>query len=204
MDVRPLPVERRYPDPLRGPYRLRLWVAVVHGRPAIVGVEMWGVEPQSTVWLDWSVRATAGSPQDDMGSFVPSNIPALSPTAITASAIRLPLGAFIDGWVASNRALGRAALKVGGDPARVSAYLAALKDSKRGRPRLPDDLLRLVATMYATAIAAGDRAPARAVERDLKKRYKIDPKATTVRSWIKAARDRGFLVDEIGTRRQKR
>jgi hypothetical protein len=203
MDVSPQPVERRYPDPVEGPYRLRLWVAVVQGRPGIVGVEMWGVEPHSATWHDWSIRASAKSPQDDIGAFEASNMPALLPTTITASAIRLPLGAFIDGWVTSNRALGRAALKIGADPARVSDYLAALKDSRRGRPPLPDEWLRIVATIYEAAIAEGDRAPARAVERDLKKRYKIDPKATTVRSWIKAARDRRALVDEISRRRRK-
>ncbi len=198
MDSQPSPIERLYPDPSQGPYRLRLWVSSVAGRPSVVGVEMWGVEPQMRAWHDPHIRATARTAQDDPSVFGSDRPDFEGPeTAITASAIRLPLGAFLDGWVRTNQALGRATLKYGaGARHRVAEYLMQFGEAKRvGRPPLPDEVLILVAHIYKDAEAAGDRAPAKAVERELQKRlgYRKSKGAATVRSWIRLARKREYL-----------
>lgn len=49
---RPAPYTMAWPDPDHGPFRLRVWLEQVDGRPAIVGLEMWGREPVSAKWAE--------------------------------------------------------------------------------------------------------------------------------------------------------
>ena len=181
-----------------GPYRVRLWLDILKGRPSIVGVEIWGIEPQIKVWDDITIRGNARSLQDDIFSFSPSGI-SFAPTAITAKAARLPLGRLLDDWLKGKQALGRAAMAVGADPEKVQELLKDFDRPKPGRPPHRPELLRLIGEWYQQAESAGDRAPAKAVHRQLAKFLKRrDLKASTVRSWIKAARDRGHFDTDKG------
>jgi len=67
-----------------------------------------------------------------------------------------------------------------------------------GRKPIDADHLATVAALYLQAERNGDRAPAKAVERGLRK-LGTDLKQPTARSWILAARKRGFLPPVEGT-----
>ncbi|HVB53908.1 MAG TPA: hypothetical protein VNF24_06905 [Candidatus Acidoferrales bacterium] len=180
-----------------GPYQVRLWLQDIEGRPRIVGLEMWGIAPQNEPW--WGpVREGPDS-------------------AITASAIRVPLGKWLDDWAAENRRYAEAALRpeflaevaktwpdlplrqVQKDAAFAKARSAAIDyleqnvQRRRGRPTVPDELVRLVADQYRQALASGDRAPALAVTRYLQLVKGSDVNEATVRRWIGLARKRGYL-----------
>lgn len=178
---KPEAMEMIWPDKGVGPYRVRVWFANIGNRPSVVGVEMWGVEPIRRPWSD-----------ED-----------LPDSAIRAVDIRLPLGRFLDDiWVPLHRNLARAASELWdkdpGQEERSAAYEVALEGRRIGRPRLPDTFLREVADVYNDAIAAGNRAPARAVEH----RLGNGRTAATARGWIYEARKRGFI--EAPTRNQYR
>lgn len=137
--------------------------------------------------------------------------------AITASAIRVPLGKWLDEWAAENRSYARAALdpeflakakatwpdldllKPSMDAAFAEArraatdYLEQKVERRRGRPAVPDELVRLVADQYRLAQESGDRAPALAVTRYLQVVVGHDVNEATVRRWIGLARKREYL-----------
>lgn len=147
---------------------------------------------------DRSIRHRAGS--SELADFQPSDEPELLGTGITAAAVRLPLGRWLDEWVRTNQQLARAALRVGANESKVAAFVKQFETPiRRGRPPLTDVKLRTVAEAYQDAVAAGDRAPAKAVWRQLQALGLHDIKPATVRSWVRAARLRGFFDEETAT-----
>lgn len=174
-----------WPDPATGPYRLRLWTGQVEGRLAVVGVELWGVDPQDAVWpqqVDPELAARTGWQ-------------ALREVGITAEAIRLPIRRMLQQYVDQYRALARAASRMSGaDQQAVAAYLKGLGPARRGRPSLPDELLQLVAQLYTEALADGRFDPAKAVGLHLSNLMRRELSPSTVRRWIAAARERGFPI----------
>jgi hypothetical protein len=190
---RPESWELLWPDSRRGPYRLRLWIARLEGRPKVVGLEMWGTEPVLAPWIDRSHLATARDASEDPG-LMQSVDRRLPDTPISAKTQRLPLGALFDRWVEGSQAMGRAVMDVGANREAVGTYLQQLdKPKKKGRPPLPADRLELVLKKYHEAAAAGDRAPAKAVERYWRQTFgPKDLKGSTVRSWIRRAKARGY------------
>jgi len=188
--------ERLYPDPETGPYRLRLWFGVVGGRPAVLGVEMWGAAPPGDGWQERSIPDAQ----------------------IRAADVRLPLGAELDRWVAEQHAYARAALSPGFlaaaaetwpdlellRPQKEAAfaatrkvaqdYLRTYRKRRAGRPSsIPENLLRTVAEQYQAAVLEGSRAPAEAVAIYFEEIGRPNVNNATVRGWIRKARQRGYL-----------
>jgi len=154
---------------------------------------MWGVEPPTPEpWLDRSIRATTSDNPFDFVEVAP-----LPDVAVSAAAIRLPLGAFLDDWVKNNRAVGRAAVAAGADAEAVAGAMEQYAGpKKKGRAPLPDGLLERVAHFYVEAIEDGERAPAKAVARGLAGEGHKGLHLPTVRSWITRARQRGYIPEE--------
>lgn len=195
-----IPDEGLYPDRDTGPFRVRIWYGNADGEWGVVGVEMWGIEPVAKSWDDRSIRATAKGPQDNPASF--KQAPAVPEALIGAKDIRLPLGALRDSFVEAHKAIDRAGTAMGIDTHALQDYLASLKEpKKRGREPLQPELLTTVARYYVDAVAAKDRAPAKAVLRKLNEIGVKGDKgaalnAATVRSWIAAAKERGYTQAE--------
>jgi len=186
----PRPYPMPWPDSSKGPYRLRFWVGRVDGRPAIVGVELWGVDPIVTPWpggLDEDPPWPSLKPRD---------------TAVTAAAIRLPLGKLLDFHVEWLRTYARAArrlreqLEAAGeavDPGheeRVKAFEArhsGPRSGRTGRKRMTRDRLEEVAAIYLEAAELGARAPSLAVAEH------FGAQRATVRTWVRRAADAGLL-----------
>jgi len=181
----PREVVVRWPDDA-SPYRLRIWFGQLDGRPAVVGVEMWGCTPRRQPWpeeLDALEPAAQTSVRVD------------KETAITSAAIRLPLGRILDSWVDIQRSLMHAHRELRGNAegqdARIDRFERRLGEQPpRGRPRLSDEFLSKVARVYIQAQQSADdfRRPAAAVQRELGANTR-----ETARSWIKQARRRGVL-----------
>jgi hypothetical protein len=167
-------VERPWPDPVEGPFRLRLWVKQVEDRPAIVGVEMWGSAP--------------------VGSTGPSGalFDGLPDTPITRKDINLALARLLDGWLVMMGSYARAArtvyADVPGQEANVTQFEQHLGIKHAGRPRLSDEFLKTVADIYKQAVHEGDSGPALQVQLKLNAAT-----VETARGWIRQARKRGFL-----------
>lgn len=173
VDVDPVPMTRRWPDPVLGPYSLRVWFGHPGGVPAVVGVEMWGVEPVTQPW------AVDGGPIQGEG---------MADTPITAQAVRVPLGGLLDAWVALH---GNAAQP---QPAPERATLKLREDLLKTARQIEREIfLREVAGVYQTALSAGSRRPAKEVEEWAADRPGGPFSSSTVRSWIKQAADRGHL-----------
>lgn len=155
---------RLWPDPVSGPYTLRLWFDYPHGCPAVVGFEMWGVAPVT----DADPISRKGLP--DIG--------------VTAAASRLRLGELLDAWTALFGPPAPTALQV--KPMREQS-------GGRGRPRMPDEFLREVANVYRQSARRGNRAPSRFVWEWAKANGHPDATESAARGWIRRARLRGFL-----------
>jgi hypothetical protein len=168
----------RWPNPVDGPYALRYWVGRVDGRPSIVGIELWGVEPRQGGWklggdLDLDQD---GRPMPEV-DFTPQ-----VDTAITAQAVRIPVGDLLDAATAQMRSYARASRKLYGSRPELDRYEAKLGG---GRQRLSDGFLQRVADVYLAAVRVRERSPAAAVKEQLGA-----PTASTARSWVHQARTR--------------
>jgi hypothetical protein len=158
---------RLWPDPQTGPFWLRLWVKQVDDRPAIVGVEMWGVEPPT------------------------AEVTLTDTTAITRKDIRdLRLDKLLDGWRAMMGSYARATVdthyaKAPDKEAKLARFERRLGVKHTGRPRLTDEFLREVADIYTKAVDKGDPAPALQVQMKLGAAT-----VETARGWIRQARKR--------------
>jgi len=169
---------RAWPDPVTGPFRLRLWIGRVDGRSAVVGVELWGVDPKLVDKPAW-----------------PTELDDLPDAAIRAADVRVPLGRFLDGWIDHRRAFARASrewfAEIPGHEETVRAFEERLQPRRpAGRPRLSDEHLGLVTAVYNAAVTEGDRAPAYRVMEELGART-----VETARGWVRQARKRGFPVE---------
>lgn len=176
----PRQVVRLWPDPQNGPLRVRVWFGRVQGRPAVVGVEMWGVEPiQAAMPLD---SAT------------------LDDSPIRAEDIRLPLGKWLDAWTEMQYRYARASRELWGDipghEDRVSKFEARIGDKRLGRPALSDEMLSRVTEVYNAAVKDGDRRPAMRVFEVLGADFGASV-PETARGWVRQARKRGFPVMDV-------
>ncbi len=221
----PTDVEGLWPDRVTGPYRLRVWFGRVGGRPAVVGLELWGVEPQDRPW------GAAGMTAGEEYAMVDGRLTQVAPedrrksaevklpdTAIRADDVRLPLGAMLDEHVAWEAALAKAALQATFlapaetwpkmpqlARAREEAFARAKGSAerileqpaprRRGRKPLDDVVLAEAAQIYQEAWDRGDRAQAKATARELHLRG-YKVSEGTVKRWLVIARDRGLL--EVG------
>ena len=172
------PWVRPWPDPVAGPFHLRVWFERVDGVQAIVGVELWGRPPHG----DWAAAE------------------ALPRTPIRAADIRLPLGEMRDWWCEVQAARARAARSVwealpDGEGVPREQHERAVetfeqrvssKHTRRGRPPLDDAKLRAVAEVYNSAVHT--RRPTQAV-------FEAFPELRTYKTaqrWVSAARKRGI------------
>lgn len=177
-DNQPSPIVRLWPDSETGPFRLRLWFGRVDDRPAVVGVEMWGVHPVGAPWPGPVGMEPADSP-------------------IRAEDIRLPLGKLLDAWVERQYRYARASLTLWGDvpgqAERVEKFTAPLDghstERRVGRPALSDEMLSQVVEVYNAAVRRGDRQPAVRVFEELGPTYGAAV-PETARGWVRQARRR--------------
>lgn len=167
-----------------GPYRLRVWVQTISGRPAIVGVEMWGVEPPKRVQWDPLPSLEDGLPES-----------AFPGVPITSKRIRVPLGKILDDWVGLILGIADEQVKWTdpGQQIRVDLLTEEITRKDTGRAALTDDFLQFVATAYLEAQSAGSRHPTKDVGFAVEREMGIFGAGSTPHSWVKAARDRGFL-----------
>jgi hypothetical protein len=174
-------VAKLWPDPEHGPFRLRYWIRRIDGRPVVVGVEMWGVDPVGKSWTDglpdWAQKAHAELPEVPVG----------------AQDVRLPLGKFLDDWVKEQNRYAGAARQLWGElpgyEERVQRFAESIGEKRRGRPRLSEAFLQRVTDTYNEAVRAGSRKPNVAVQRTL-----AAETLPTARGWVSEARKRGFPV----------
>jgi len=145
---------REFPPTPERPWAVRITVGMVDGKPAIVALELYAVDP--------AVIATAARGWPEIArSFVPA-----TPTPITASGARLPLGSLLADYVASQR---KSAATISHAPefperwrAQAERRMALLTEPDgegsrpRGRPLLYDRAhYERVAATYLDALAAG-------------------------------------------------
>ena len=189
MGLQPASVTIRYPDEREGPFSLRLWVSDPTGRPAVVGIEMWGIKPRSVPWGDsWDDNTRQGW----------RDLPDLPDTPILAENVRLKLGQLLrDKYLSPQRNLADGSVGLWGeDPdqrASVQAFLADLdvEVPHGGKKRLTKEFLEAVATVYLTARDAG-RHPSLAVK-EWAEADGIPVPADTARTWVRRAAERGLL-----------
>ena len=167
-----------WPDPERGPLRLRVWFGRVDGRRAIVGLELWGVDPPRPL-PQW---------------FGTEKLP---DAAIRAEDVRLPLGRLLDSRVAHELSAVRMSRALWGDvpghEETVRRFEERLGTYRVGRPRLSDEFLEQVTAIYNAAVADGERKPAMRVLEELGPLTGTTV-PETARGWIRQARKRGFPV----------
>jgi hypothetical protein len=175
-----------------GDYSVRLTMARIDGRPEVVGVEMWGIDPDSSeIPPSWRRR-----------DFWPENA---EPTAITATKLRLPLGRMFEDW--RKRAITTATHIIEqGDhypdteiqpwskwrPEAEAILATTSAKTRAGRPKKwGDDHYREVAAVYTEAIRNGE-ASANAVARHWGLPLSEGGARRAVK-WISRARQLGHL-----------
>jgi hypothetical protein len=174
MSANPWQIERLWPDPATGPFRLRLAFGQVDGRVAVTAVELRGVAPAQP----W-----------------PTDLPGLPDAAVRAADIRLPLGQLLDTWTALTLSRARASRTLWpANEESVQRFERQEGVRRSGRPSLSAEFLRQVAEVYKAAVAAGDRAPALAVGKELRANT-----PETARDWVHKARKRGFIPPSTRT-----
>jgi hypothetical protein len=185
----PQATEGLWKSPDGSVFRIRLWYRDVDSRPAIVGVELWGVEPVSLPWWERTLPKEPGASIFEQG---PPAEP-LPDVQIKASDVRLPLGHMLDDLVKRYRALGRAALTMGADPKAVGGYLRQIGQRRPGRPPIiTREQIGLVADLYKKALAAGLRHPDQWVGVQLQL-MGVDISASAVRHRVAKARELKLL-----------
>lgn len=179
-----------WPDPESGPYVLRIWNGFVDGRPAVVGIELWGREPVSLKWDE-------GSRKKALGQEVPI-------TSRSVAQLRIP--SFVKDRI--DRDLRGAELQdaIGAtawpgpseedyDPEsqfEATRYVRTVLENGRtkvGRPSLGDELLQQVIEVVDRAERSGDRKTNLAVWRWAES-CNLNVSKSTARSWVKKARER--------------
>jgi len=168
-----------------GPLRARLWFGVVHERPAVVGLELWGRRPVEAPW--------------------PVGVPELPETAVTSSNSRVNVHGVLAAHLAFQQALPRASRRLWDDlgdseeprvprdefEARIHAFedRAGVPHSRHGRPPLSPDLLKHVARIEREAKARGVPT-GREVARQMGKLLGRTVAESTARAWIRIAKNR--------------
>ena len=208
------PHELRWPDREAGPYRLRIWFTDLEGRPAVVGLRC-GAD------VDLTSRQQADSAYADRGRRLKSDgegfeeIPVWNPpgTAIKSSTIRLP-----DHRCSRGRPNGAGK---GEGPSGCSHPRSGRKTTTARQAALAEVLTRLPATSglaapatrRSTASGCRDlrgggvearRDPAKVVQYRLSDEMRRELKASTVRSWVRVAKERGYLEKPSAPRATRR
>lgn len=171
-----------YPSTEERPWALRLTYGLVGGVPAVVGVEMYAVEPKEIR------EAVTGWPDFMRGVPKPAH-------PITAVGIRLPLGRLLSEYVNRRRrtdAILAEAHPMSGIPAalrreasrRLRALDATAKAKSPGRPQLYDSAhFKRVASCYERGLPTGTRAVA--------EEFNVSKSAAA--KWVARARELGLL-----------
>lgn len=147
-----------------GPLQVRLTIGVIDDRPAVVGVEIWGVDP-SVVDRQLGARGRRRIKQT-----------AIAP--ITATGVRLPLRKLLEKWIALQQQRARSVpelrfaaevLQPGQPEAaatfakladRIDAIAARLPRRRRGHPPTLDLAhFKTVADLYDAALRSGSSHP---------------------------------------------
>lgn len=121
----PTEMELLHPHPQNGPFRLRVWIQSIDGRPAVVGVEMWGVSPVSRIWDK-------------------DRIPEMK-RSIPAEDVRIGLPDHLKSALAAHDWFGNQSLlwwEDEGQLERVEALRSAIAVKATGKARLTDEFLR--------------------------------------------------------------
>jgi hypothetical protein len=173
-------------------YRVRVGYGHIGTRPAIVAIELWGIEPVQRPWPHQPFVAGEGAWEA---------WEALSDQQVDTKALRkLPLGALLGRYIAQQHNRARRWQRRGIDPNVIAAYEEQFPTPKPGRGRRPksDESLQVVADAYLRAKATRGMTIHYAVERAVGHRVKPG----TVQRWVTMARDRG-LLDPAPARRQQ-
>lgn len=160
------PVELRYPDRDRGPYRLRLWVGLLEDRPVVARIEVSGFDDDPFTGIEPITSSTIRLPLQELLREAVKNLS----DEIEAAAAKP--SAF--GWPWHLAEL---------EPTRDALH----NEPKVGRPRVRDDEHFVeVATVYRDAMVRGD-FPTVAVS----KHFHVSK--TCAAKWVSRARALGLL-----------
>ena len=178
--------ESRWPDPAAGPWALRLTFGVAEGRPAVVGVEIYAVDPAAIA------AAAQGWPKMPSQWFG-------DPVPVTTAGIRIPLAERLRLYLADARRSAEIRRDAATAPpwltleeyrAQGERTLRALgrAPGSRGRPPvLTLEHFQAVADVYSAASRAG-RSPVKAVAQEFKVPH------STAAHWVERARKRFGLL----------
>lgn len=194
--------DRRWPDPVRGPWALRLVFGSLGDRPGVVAVELYAVDPDEikrAARRSGGAGALSSNPWDTGWAGLPE-MPA--PEQITTSGVRLPLAKMTAEYLASIGDVYREQATRGSASWRdvASRNLALLERAERAQPkrrgpgRPPSygvEFYKDVAAAYTKALREG-RAPTLAVADELAGGSK-----SAASKWIAKARELRLLPPTV-------
>jgi hypothetical protein len=168
---------KRWPDPESGPFDLWTTYAIIDGRPEVVGVELWAVDPAAL-----SSRVTKLAPKEAKRHWPQTGLAWGSREgAIRTKDLRVPLGRIVSDYMGHQRGLAKAWLMpglmaksrqlLGGTAASRRAWSETPKGQaaaqhflqateaapkrKAGRPAWPASHYEAVAATYVEALGTG-------------------------------------------------
>ena len=186
--------DRRWPDPVSGPWVLRLVFGLLGDRPGVVSVQLYAADPEEikrAARTAGAAKALASNPWRTEWAGSP-DLPA--PRQLTTSGIRLPLAELTAEYVASLPGLHEEAASLSpewkGFAAKVSRQLERTPATRRGpgRPASYDRrYYERVAEVYTRALREG-RPPTKSVAEEMAGGSK-----SAATKWVAKARDLGLL-----------
>ena len=190
--------DRRWPDPVEGPWALRLVFGVLDGRPSVMAVQLYAIDPDEikrAARRAGATEALASNPWDIEWAALP---PMPAPQAITTSGVRLPLAKLTADYLASMGPVVEEQMTDGSTEWRVAAermhglldHVADQTKPRRGPGRPPiygREHFEKVAGVYLEALRVGE-APTEKVAGV----YKVNK--STASKWVTKARDEYGLL----------
>ena len=189
---------RRWPDQDEGPWVLRLTFGIVSDRPAVVGVELYAIDPEQIA------QVVPGWPELAHGS-ASTEFPAV-PEPISSTGVRVPLGELLaeflagakrSAWIAANAKHAPSWTSLEEWRQSGARTLKKIEDAtaKRGpgRPAVYDRAhFEQVAGIYAEALRYGE-APTEAVA------FEMHVSKSTAAKWVAKARSQklGLLPETV-------